>query len=72
MNTKTARPWVDKIAEKVDTLRRRRTHLERRLEGERGQTPSAGYDRAEVAALDAALVALEYLYQIQHGEPLRD
>lgn len=67
MKTKLELPRIDRIGARIATLERRLDHLQRRLASpdypDYGTTPAAEYDRAEVAALEGAIKALNYVQQ---------
>lgn len=55
------KPHIDGVNGKIATLERRRDHLKRRLErDDYTSSASADFDRAEVSALDSAIVALKH------------
>ena len=58
-------PVIDKIDAKIGTLQRRQDHLQRKFDRpEYKTTASAEFDRAEIAALYAALQALAYVKEV--------
>lgn len=58
-------PVIDKINHRIGTLERRQIHLQHRLDTQTGTnytgSAAAEFDRAEVAALNAAILALQYI-----------
>jgi len=59
---KNTPPRIERIDARMATLQRRLDHLERRLTDHNyASAASAEFDRAEIAALTAALVALNFV-----------
>lgn len=64
--SKNQPPIVENINARMASLERRADHIKRRLDGDAktstyNTTPAAEYDRAELAAIRAALQCMEYV-----------
>jgi hypothetical protein len=57
-------PEIHGLAKKLRFLERRRDNLEERVTEHRGTEGSLTFDRAEIAALDAALDAMRYHWAV--------
>ena len=59
-------PIIQQLRQKIVAGERRRSFLQRKVDDGAGTETSLGYDRAEIAFIDAAIRALEFVEIFRH------